>query len=233
MEKKKIEEVTLEDVERGSVILIDKPAGVSSFGVVAKVRWLLKERLGRKVKVGHTGTLDPFATGLLVLLVGKGTKRAKEFLKLSKEYEAELRLGWTSTTGDPEGEIVKVGGDKLVVGREEILAVMEKFKGEIWQKVPRYSAVKIDGERAYKRARRGEEVEMPMRKVVVSKLELLDFDGEIMRFDCEVSSGTYVRALGEEIGKTLGVGGYLVSLRRLRVGEFKVEEAEELSWQNT
>lgn len=233
MEKKKIEEVTLEDVERGSVILIDKPAGVSSFGVVAKVRWLLKERLGRKVKVGHTGTLDPFATGLLVLLVGKGTKRAKEFLKLSKEYEAELRLGWISTTGDPEGEIVKVGGDKLVVGREEILAVMEKFKGEIWQKVPRYSAVKIDGERAYKRARRGEEVEMPMRKVVVSKLELLDFDGEIMRFDCEVSSGTYVRALGEEIGKTLGVGGYLVSLRRLRVGEFKVEEAEELSWQNT
>lgn len=224
------------------ILLVDKPEGISSFGVVARVRRRLSEEAGtvsvkgkdgvvrekrQKVKVGHTGTLDPFATGLLVLLIGKGTKRANEFLKLNKEYIATVRLGATSTTGDPEGEVTVVR-DVRVPSRVDVEKAVEKFVGETEQRVPSYSAVKINGERAYKLARAGKEVEMPVRKVRIDEIEILDYKWPDLTIRCQVSSGTYIRALGEDIGKELGVGGYLTALRRTQVGEWRIEEAKRL-----
>ena len=247
------------------ILLIDKPAGMTSFGVVARVRRKLTEmarqewdaKYGylteeerkyvparpKKVKVGHAGTLDPFATGLLILLVGKGTKRANEFLKLDKEYIATVRLGEVSTTGDPEGEVVASTEvdltderfrDKIperVVtekpNKEVVEKCVENFVGENWQTVPAFSAVKINGQRAYKLAREGKQVEMPVRKVGVYDLEVLDYAWPEVRIRTKVSSGTYIRALGEEMGERLGTGAYVEELRRTQVGEWKVEDAVE------
>lgn len=208
------------------ILLVDKPAGMSSFGVVARVRRVLSEAAGKKVKVGHTGTLDPFATGLLILLTGKGTKRSNEFLKLDKWYEATVRLGATSTTGDIEGEILE--NEVNAPNSSAVQDVVKQFLGEIEQRVPIYSAVKIDGERAYKLARKGKEVEMPVRKVSIYALEILDYKWPELKIRCHVSSGTYIRTLGEDIGKALGVGGYLTALRRTQVGEYKVDDAKTL-----
>ena len=209
------------------ILLIDKPAGMSSFGVVARVRRVLSQKAGKKVKVGHTGTLDPFATGLLILLTGKGTKKSNEFLKLDKKYEATIRLGKKSTTGDIEGEITEVEG-ACEVSRERVREVVESFQGKIKQRVPQYSAVKRNGERAYKLARAGREVEMPVREIEVHKIEILDYKWPELKIGCHVSSGTYIRTLGEDIGEKLGVGGYLTALRRTEVGKYKVGDAVEL-----
>ena len=226
----------MQDKER---LLVDKPAGVSSFGVVARVRRRLSEEAGyvevvgkdgvarqkrKKVKVGHTGTLDPFATGLLILLVGKGTKRANEFLKLDKEYIATLRLGANSTTGDPEGEITEHEICEIP-NKEAVEKCVEKLVGENSQRVPAYSAVKINGQRAYKLAREGKQVEMPVRKVKIYKIEILSYEWPELKIRCKVSSGTYIRALAEDIGKALGTGAYLTELRRTQVGEYRVEGA--------
>ncbi|MBP5675032.1 tRNA pseudouridine(55) synthase TruB [Candidatus Saccharibacteria bacterium] len=208
------------------IILIDKPEGISSFGVVARVRRVLRDREGKKVKVGHTGTLDPFATGLLILLAGKATKRSNEFLKKDKDYEATVLLGKTSTTGDPEGEISK-GSDKVPT-REEIEKVLKSLTGEIMQKVPAFSAVKINGERAYKLARKGEKVETPTRKVTIYEIEILDYTYPELKIRSKVSSGTYIRTLGEDIGEKLGTGAYLTALRRTKIDDYSVENAEKL-----
>lgn len=215
-------------------LLIDKPAGMTSFGVVARVRRVLSEKAGHKVKVGHTGTLDPFATGLLILMVGKGTKRSNEFLKLDKWYEATIRLGATSSTGDPEGEITsRRNATKIDSSNcpslEEVQEAVEGFVGEIDQRVPNFSAVKINGERAYKLARKGVEVEMPVRKVQIYQIDILDYKWPELKIRCHVSSGTYIRTLGEDIGEKLGVGGYLTELRRTKVGEHSVERAIKLN----
>ncbi len=206
------------------IILIDKPKGMTSFGVVARVRRVLSEKAGKKVKVGHTGTLDPFATGLLILLAGKGTKRSNDFLKLDKEYVAEIRLGETSTTGDPEGEV-----QKSYTGEapdfEVVKKVVQSFVGEIWQKVPVFSAVKIKGRRAYDLARKGVEVEMPVRKVNIYKIEILEYEWPVLKIRTKVSSGTYIRTLGEDIGEKLGTGAYLTNLRRTRIDKYTVDEA--------
>lgn len=211
-------------------LLVDKPAGMSSFGVVARVRRVLSEAAGRKIKVGHAGTLDPFATGLLILLIGRETKRAGELLKLDKRYEATLQLGQVSSTGDPEGKISNYqGGEVEILGAERARRVLEQLTGEIEQKVPRYSAVKIKGKRAYELARAGQQVEMPVRKVRVYQLELVEYRWPELKINCKVSSGTYVRALGEEIGRLLGVGAYVKELRRTEVGEYRVEAAKQLA----
>ena len=206
------------------IILIDKPEGITSFGVVAKVRRVLTEKAGKKVKVGHTGTLDPFATGLLILLAGKATKRSNEFLKLDKEYMAEIRLGETSTTGDPEGEI-----QKSYTGEapdfEEVKKVVQSFTGGIMQKVPAFSAVKVNGKRAYDLARKGLPVETPTRKVTIYKIEILEYKWPILKIRTEVSSGTYIRALGEDIGRELGTGAYLTALRRTKIKDYDVKDA--------
>lgn len=208
------------------LILIDKPAGISSFGVVARVRRKLRDREGKKVKVGHTGTLDPFATGLLILLAGKATKRSDEFLKKDKEYEATIHLGKTSTTGDIEGEITNVS-DKIPT-LEEVEDACKKLTGEINQTVPVYSAVKINGERAYKLARKGKTVKMPTRKVTIYSLEIISYNYPELKIKTKVSSGTYIRTLGEDLGKNLGTGAYLTALRRTKIANYKVKEALKL-----
>ena len=219
---------TLDSQQKQDIILIDKPAGLSSFGVVARVRRRLSMEAGKKVKVGHTGTLDPFATGLLILLANKATKLSNQFLKLDKWYEATICLGKTSTTGDPEGEIIEQNTEKLPT-LEEVKAVVNQFVGQITQTVPAFSAVKINGQRAYQLARRGEDVVMPNRQIEIYSLEILSYDYPELVIRTHVSSGTYIRTLGEDIGKALGVGAYLTSLRRTQVGDYQIKNAIKLS----
>lgn len=209
------------------VLLIDKPTDMTSFGVVARVRRVLSEQNGVKTKVGHTGTLDPFATGLLILCIGKETKNAMIYTKLDKTYEATIRLGQTSTTGDPEGEVSDVS-DKQPT-RQEIDETLEKFKGEITQTPPIYSALKIDGQRAYHLARQGKEVEIPERRVTIHSLEIIDYTYPELKIRTHVSSGTYIRSLAEDIGEALGTGAYCTQLRRTTVGEWDIEHAQRLS----
>lgn len=206
-----------------SVLRVDKPAGITSFGVVARVRRRLSEQLGKKAKVGHTGTLDPFATGLMIIVTGKECRNAMNYSKLDKEYEAVFRLGQTSTTGDPEGEITDVS--TIEPSREAIEAALGQFRGEITQRPPIFSAIKINGRRAYDLARKGEVVEIPERQVTVFSLELLDYEYPNVRIRTHVSSGTYIRSLAEDIGKVLETGAYCSELRRTKVGEWSVEGA--------
>ena len=209
------------------IILVDKPADISSFGVVAKIRRELKDEFGHKIKVGHTGTLDPFATGLLILLSGKMTKKSNEFLKLDKAYEAELKLGFASTTGDPEGEITEIN-TSLVPSLSEIQTVLDSFMGKLTQTPPRFSAIKINGERAYKLARKGADFEIPSREVEIYQIEILDYTYPSLKIRCHVSSGTYIRTLAEDIGKKLGTGAYLTALRRTKIGNYSVEDAKQI-----
>lgn len=211
-------------MEENGIILIDKPAGMTSFGVVARVRRRLSEQAGKKVKVGHTGTLDPFATGLMIIVAGKECKNAEKYSKLDKVYEATIRLGATSTTGDPEGEITEVSSRQPSL--EEIKTILQKFTGEIQQRPPIYSAIKIGGQRAYKLARKGQEVEMPLRKVTVYSLELLTYTYPELKIRVHVSSGTYIRTLAEDIGKELGVGAYCQELRRIAIAQYSVEHTK-------
>lgn len=200
---------------------------MTSFGVVARVRRKRSERAGKKVKVGHTGTLDPFATGLMILVIGKETKNAETYSKLDKVYEATIRLGQTSTTGDPEGEITKVSDRKPT--EAEITEALTKFKGEIQQTPPAFSAIKIDGQRAYKLARAGEAVEMPVRTVTIYSLELISYNYPELRIKTHVSSGTYIRTLAEDIGKILDTGAYCTQLRRTKIGDLEIKDAKKLS----
>lgn len=217
-----------EKTPKEDIILIDKPTGLSSFGVVARVRRRLSEQAGKKIKVGHTGTLDPFATGLLILLANKATKLSNQFLKLDKWYEATICLGKTSTTGDPEGEITEQNTEKVPT-LEEVKTVVNQFVGQITQTVPVFSAVKINGQRAYQLARRGEDVVMPTRQIEIYSLEILSYNYPELIIRTHVSSGTYIRTLGEDIGKALGVGAYLTSLRRTQVGDYQIKNAVKLS----
>ena len=215
----------LKDTE-DTVILVDKPAGISSFGVVSKVRGAMKQKFGHKIKVGHTGTLDPFATGLLIILTGKITKKSNDFLKKDKVYEAELKLGYTSTTGDPEGEILKYLNSGIPEAEEKILkSILESFVGTITQTPPKFSAIKINGERAYKLARQNKDFYMPSREVTIYSIDILEYNYPILLIRCHVSSGTYIRTLAEDIGKALGTGAYLTALRRTKIGDYDVKDA--------
>ena len=204
------------------IIYVDKPTGMTSFGAVARVRRILSQREGHKVKVGHTGTLDPFATGLLILLAGKATKKAPELTKKDKVYEATIRLGETSTTGDPEGEIMATGAE--LPSEEQIAKVLKQFTGKIEQRPPIFSAIKINGERAYKLARKGQEVEMPTRIVEIYSIEQISYSKPELQIRTHVSSGTYIRTLAEDIGKALGCGAYCSQLRRTQIADYKIEE---------
>jgi tRNA pseudouridine55 synthase len=191
------------------VLLYDKPAGVTSHDVVARVR----RRLGRKTKVGHAGTLDPFATGLLLVLVGRATRVQRFLMELPKRYEATARFGAVSSTGDPEGEIVVTG---IVPDGELDLPV-----GRLRQRPPAYSAVKVQGRRAYQLARAGVDVELPEREIDVYRFEELWRDGDRRGFEIECSSGTYVRTLIGDLGDA-----YCERLRRTRIGAFDVVAAD-------
>lgn len=204
------------------IIYVDKPTGMTSFGAVARVRRILSQREGHKVKVGHTGTLDPFATGLLILLAGKATKKAPELTKKDKVYEATIRLGETSTTGDPEGEITATGAE--LPSEEQVAEVLKQFTGKIEQRPPIFSAIKINGERAYKLARKGQEVEMPTRTVEIYSIEQISYSKPELQIRTHVSSGTYIRTLAEDIGKALGCGAYCSQLRRTQIADYKIDE---------
>jgi tRNA pseudouridine55 synthase len=211
------------------LLLVDKPKGWTSFDVVNYIRRIVATLEGKKpkqVKVGHTGTLDPLASGLLVLLVGSYTKRATEFSGLDKVYEGTLKLGETSTTGDEEGEktIVSTKQPSLT----ELQAVPQKFLGNITQIPPVYSAIKVNGQRAYKLARAGKTVALEPRPVHIRRLELRDYLYPEVHFVTEVSSGTYVRSLVEDMGKELQTGAYMTSLRRTSVGSFSLADAQEV-----
>lgn len=210
-------------MQEDSVLLIDKPAGITSFGVVARVRRKLSQELGKKAKVGHTGTLDPFATGLMIIVTGKECRNASLYSKLDKVYEATIRLGQKSSTGDPEGEIEDVSS--IEPTREQVEAALSKFVGKISQKPPIYSAIKINGQRAYKLARKGIDVEVPSREVNIYSIELLEYTYPDVRIRAHVGSGTYIRTLAEGIGAELRTGAYCSSLRRTAVGESDIENA--------
>jgi tRNA pseudouridine55 synthase len=193
-------------------VLVDKPAGPSSFAIVRDLR----NRTG--ARAGHAGTLDPFATGLLLVLLGAFTKQAQQFVGLPKEYETAVDLSRTTSTGDPEGEVVE---EHAPPSEDELHTRIEELRGEVDLRVPAASAVKIGGERAYKLMRRGVEVDMPVRRTSVHALELLDYDGRVARLHAHVGSGAYVRSIAEALG------GHCTALRRTSVGPFRVEDADE------
>jgi tRNA pseudouridine55 synthase len=197
-------------LEPAGVALVDKPRGPSSFAVVAEIRRRTRAR------TGHAGTLDPFATGLLVLLSGRSTKIAPRLVGLDKRYLTEIDLSARTSTGDPEGESV---ARHEPPAEDELAARLERFRGEIELPIPAASAVKIDGERAYKLARRGVEVEMPLRRSTVYALDLVSYTDGLATLDLTVSSGTYIRAIADALG------GHCVSLRRTGVGPFSVADA--------
>jgi tRNA pseudouridine55 synthase len=205
------------------LLLIDKPPGISSFGVVAKVRGIIKQSTGQRIKVGHSGTLDPAASGLLILAIGATTKKLSQLIKQDKTYLVDMMLGQTSSTGDSEGEIQTVSDRRPAT--TEVQAVLEQFTGPIMQTPPSYSAIKVNGVRAYQLARRGEQVTLQSRRVTVYKNRLIDYDYPIVKFETDVSSGTYIRSLVADIGQTLGTGAYTSSLRRLSIGEYQVSSA--------
>ena len=209
------------------ILLIDKPAGMTSFGVVARLRRVLSKQEGKKVKVGHTGTLDPFATGLMIIVTGRMCRRAMEFTKLDKWYEAEIILGTESTTGDPEGELSRISGKKPDEG--EIKQVLQKFTGKIEQTPPAFSAVKVNGRRAYQLAREGKEVDIPKRTITIYTLELLGYDYPVLKLRAHVSSGTYIRSLAADIGKELKTGAYCQNLRRIKIADYDVKNARVLA----
>ena len=209
------------------ILLIDKPAGMTSFGVVARLRRVLSKQEGKKVKVGHTGTLDPFATGLMIIVTGRMCRRAMEFTKLDKWYEAEIVLGIESTTGDPEGELSRISDRKPDKG--EIKQVLQKFTGKIEQTPPAFSAVKVNGRRAYQLARAGKEVDIPKRTITIYALELIGYDYPVLKLRAHVSSGTYIRSLAADIGKELKTGAYCQNLRRIKIADYDVKNAKVLA----
>lgn len=211
------------------VVLIDKPKGWTSFDVVGKIRSDLRRETGQKVKVGHAGTLDPLATGLLVILVGKATKRQDGYMKQDKVYEVSLKLGQKSTTADDEGEKTFVS-DKQPT-QEEVEKAVQQFTGQINQIPPAYSAIKIDGKRAYKLAREGKEVKIEPRQVTIYSINDLRYEYPMVYFTTKVSSGTYIRSLVTDIGDALQTGAYMTDLRRTSIGDYSVTDAQKPSRQ--
>ena len=202
------------------MFLVDKPKGLTSSRVVERIK---KEF---NVKAGHTGTLDPLATGLLIVLTGKFTKNASSFVKLDKAYEVKVVLGTETDTFDCEGTVLRQCDTKVT--RQELETVLKEFSGEIWQTPPSFSAKKVAGQKAYQLARKGISVDIPPKKVSIHSMELREFRFPYFTLACEVSSGFYVRSLAHDIGDRLGVGATVIGVRRTRVGPYHVEQAKGL-----
>ena len=201
------------------LLLTDKPLGLSSNQLVSKIKFLFSAK-----KVGHTGTLDPMATGLLPICLGEATKFSSYLLNADKTYEALIRLGYKSSTGDMEGEIIKQRIDKMP-SLTKIKKLLNEFIGSIEQLPPMYSALKYQGKPLYSYARDGIDIPRPKRKIKIHTIELLDFEGDQLRLRIKCSKGTYIRTLAEDIGAQLNVGGYLIGLRRTNIGNFSIENA--------
>jgi len=221
------------------VILVDKPKEWTSFDVVAKTRSFARQyavshvkdrEKPKKIKVGHAGTLDPLATGLLIILVGDATKQQDAYMKQDKEYEVTARIGETSTTGDAEGDKTHITHNRPSI--EALHKALEQFTGVIQQIPPQHSAIKIAGKRAYSLARAGKDVKLEPRTVTVHSISNVTYNYPELRFTTVVSSGTYIRSLVADIGEALGTGAYMSELRRTKIGSYRVENAlkiEELS----
>jgi len=200
------------------VLLLDKPGGMSSNAALQKARWLFNA-----AKAGHTGTLDPMATGLLPLCFGEATKFSGELLGAAKRYTATLRLGVTTDTGDADGAVLETSD--VAVSREQVEDVLARFRGEIEQVPPMHSALKRDGRPLYEYARRGIELERAPRRVVIYALEMMSLEGASLGIVVDCSKGTYVRTLAQDIGEALGCGAHLAALRRTRVGSLQLDDA--------
>lgn len=213
----------------GKIILIDKEMNWTSFDVVNKLRIELRSALGiKKIKVGHTGTLDPLATGLVILCAGKATKQIESFMGLDKEYIAELTIGATTPSFDLETEIEKKSPfEHVTPGQLE--SVLDAFRGQLEQTPPNYSAKQVDGKRAYNMARQGETFKLKKNLVTIHELELLNFSPPKISLRVLCSKGTYIRSLANDIGEKLGTGAYLSALRRTKIGDYHVNDAEKLS----
>ena len=214
------------DFEQGEILAFDKPLHWTSFDLVAKVRYKLCHKIGKKkLKVGHTGTLDPLATGVVIICTGKKTKLIDQLQYDVKEYIATLQLGATTPSYDLEKEIDATYPTSHIT-RELIDKTIPQFIGEQWQVPPIFSAVQINGKRAYEFARKGEEVELKPKLLVIDEIEVLSFDTDTMQLTIRVvcSKGTYIRALARDIGERLGSGAHLIALRRTRVGNTRVED---------
>ena len=218
--------MTDQDFLEGQIILLDKPLDWTSFQAVNKLKYKLKNEfnLPKKFKIGHAGTLDPRATGLLIVCTGKFTKKIQEIQDAPKEYLTEIKIGVQTESYDTEKpEILQQ--DYSHISEEFILETLQKFVGEIDQKPPVFSAIKIDGNRAYDLARKGQEVEMKSRKTTIHYLNNIEIDLPFVRFTVGCSKGTYIRSLAHDIGQALGVGAYLTNLRRTKIGDYSVENA--------
>lgn len=213
------------DFINGEVLLFDKDLGWTSFDLVSRVRNTLCKKTGiKKMKVGHAGTLDPLATGLMILCTGKATKQIEGFQAGEKEYIATLKLGATTPSYDMETEENKQN-DFSFVTEERFKTALKKFEGEIEQVPPVFSAVKVKGKRAFDYARNGEVLKLQARKIVIKEIELLSFQLPTVTIRVVCSKGTYIRSLARDIGEELKCGAYLTGLKRTRIGEFKVENA--------
>lgn len=214
------------------IIVVDKPIGITSFDVIRVLRRNLKER-----RIGHTGTLDPLATGILVICVGKATKLAQDIEGYEKEYVADLELGFKTDTYDIEGKVLD-RVDEFDISYENFEKILETFKGDIKQVPPMYSAIKVDGKKLYELAREGVEIERKARDVSIKNLETISFDGVKAKIDCTVSKGTYIRSLIYDLGEKLGTFATMTGLRRTRVGEedlgraFTLEAIEKMVSEN-
>lgn len=218
------------DFKSGTILSFDKPLEWTSFGLVNKVRYLLCKHIGeKKLKVGHAGTLDPLATGVLIICTGKATKQIDTLQAKTKEYVATLQLGATTPSFDLETE-VDATYPTAHITEEKMKEVLTRFIGRIEQVPPSYSACKVDGKRAYDLARQGKEVELKAKVLVIDEIELQDFNPTTMQATIRVvcSKGTYIRALARDIGLSLNSGAHLTALRRTRIGDYKVEDCHTL-----
>ena len=212
------------DFIEGEVLCVAKPLNWTSFNLVSKVRWNLRKFLKiKKLKVGHAGTLDPLATGVMIICTGKATKRIDTFQYQTKEYIATLELGATTPSFDLELPVDFTFPTEHIT-RKLIDEVIPNFLGEIWQVPPVYSAVKVDGKRAYDYARDGQEVELKPKLLVIDEIEVLDFSLPVLKIRVVCSKGTYIRALARDIGLKLNSGAHLIGLERTRIGEVKLED---------
>jgi tRNA pseudouridine55 synthase len=216
---------TLEAYQEGKILLIDKPLNWTSFQVVNKIRWLIKQQFGiKKIKVGHAGTLDPLATGLLILCTGKLTKKIETYQAQVKEYTGTITLGTTTPSYDLETEVDQTF-DISGITKEDIQDNTKHVIGEIQQQPPIFSALKKDGKRLYEYARKGEKVEIPKRTVTISEFEITKIDLPNIEFRTVCSKGTYIRSLAHDFGKSLNNGAHLSVLRRTKIGVVSVEDA--------
>ena len=220
-----MDNLTLDGIKDGQVLLFDKPLHWTSFQVVNKVRWLIKQKFElKKIKVGHAGTLDPLATGLVILCTGKATKTIESLMGQTKIYTGEFTLGGTTPSYDMETEVDKTFETSHITA-ELIQNTLPQFRGEIMQRPPIFSALKKEGKRLYEYARKGESVDIPKRQVNIDSFDITQDNFPKLNFKVQCSKGTYIRSLAYDFGEALNSGAYLSELRRTQIGNYKVREA--------